>query len=702
MPTPAEVTEVRLKLRRAGFDPIPAHGKRPSLGEWQKMSGVAEHEVQRWERAYPSAENTGILTARTPTFDIDIYDPNAAQAVEELVRNHFEEKGVFLARTGLWPKRAIPFRCDAPFAKISVTFAGEKGEKLEFLGNGQQFVVHGIHPDTHEPYHWDGGELGEVARGDLPYIHEKEASELVEWATQMLAARFGYRVTGKSRTNEGVESGNGTRGGSGWGEYLIGVASGDHDAMVRFALALVNSGMSHAAAENFLHDTVTAYAANIDPERLKRRLHEIPDMVSSARRISDAEEKEERGQPQAEAQQAPPQPQAPAAGPLAELGERNAAHIKTPPPRAWLLGNVFCRTFISSLIAEGGTGKTALRYAQLLSLAIGRSLTGERVWQRCVVLVISLEDSEEELDRRICAVMRHYGVDPSEVDGWLWIRAPGAKAGKLMTVNRKGRPEEGTMAAIIERAIVRRKVDIVSLDPFVKTHGVSENDNNLIDQVTQILLDLSAKYDIAVDTPHHVRKGPSDPGNADRARGASSQKDAYRLVYTLSTMSPEEAETFGIPEEERPRYVRMDKGKVNIVPPARKAQWFKIVGVRLENATDLYPNGDEVQTVEPWTPPAAFDGLDTGTCNRILDTIDAGLPDGERYSSAPRATTRAAWQAVERHTPGKPESQCREIIRQWLANGLLIVEIYHSKKDRKSVEGLRVDNAKRPGARTDT
>ena len=136
---------------------------------------------------------------------------------------------------------------------------------------------------------------------------------------------------------------------------------------------------------------------------------------------------------------------------------------------------------------------------------------------------------------------------------------------QLMTVNRKGRAEGGTMAAIIERAIVRRKVDIVSLDPFVKTHGVSENDNNLIDQVTQVLLDLSAKYDVAVDTPHHVRKGPSDPGNADRARGASSQKDAYRLVYTLSTMSPEEAETFGIPEEERHSYVRMDKGKVNIV-----------------------------------------------------------------------------------------------------------------------------------------
>ena len=86
-----------------------------------------------------------------------------------------------------------------------MTFEGEKGEKLEFLGNGQQFVAHGIHPDTLEPYQWDGGELGEVARGDLPYIHEEEARELVEWATQMLAEQFGYRIAGKSRTKEGVE-----------------------------------------------------------------------------------------------------------------------------------------------------------------------------------------------------------------------------------------------------------------------------------------------------------------------------------------------------------------------------------------------------------------------------------------------------------------------------------------------------------------
>ena len=176
------------------------------------------------------------------------------------------------------------------------------------------------------------------------------------------------------------------------------------------------------------------------------------------------------------------------------------------------------------------------------------------------------------------------------MDGWLWICAPGAQAGKLMTLDRKGRAEIGALAGKIERAIVRRKADIISLDPFVKTHGVFENDNNLIDQVAQILANLAAKHDIAVDTPHHVKKGAPEPGNADRARGASAQKDAYRLVYTLTVMSAAEAEMFGVPEEERHAHLRMDKGKVNLVPPARKAQWFRLVGVPLGNATELYPS----------------------------------------------------------------------------------------------------------------
>src|SRR4029078_2329968 len=79
------------------------------------------------------------------------------------------------------------------------------------------------------------------------------------------------------------------------------------------------------------------------------------------------------------------------------LGEWDAGDdVDIPPPRGWLLGNIFCRGFMSSLLADGGGGKTALRYAQLLSLAIGRSLTGDHVFQRCRVLIVSLEDDRDE------------------------------------------------------------------------------------------------------------------------------------------------------------------------------------------------------------------------------------------------------------------------------------------------------------------
>jgi RecA-family ATPase len=88
-----------------------------------------------------------------------------------------------------------------------------------------------------------------------------------------------------------------------------------------------------------------------------------------------------------------------------------------PPPRGWLLGNVFCRNFLRSILGAGGTGKTALRYAQYLALATGRPLTGEHVFQRCRVLIISLEDGKEELRRRITAARIHHGITLDEVRG---------------------------------------------------------------------------------------------------------------------------------------------------------------------------------------------------------------------------------------------------------------------------------------------
>ena len=58
------------------------------------------------------------------------------------------------------------------------------------------------------------------------------------------------------------------------------------------------------------------------------------------------------------------------------------------------------------------------------------------------------------------------------------------------------------------------------------------------------------------------------------------------------------------------------------------------------NGTDLYPHGDEVQTVEPWTPSNLWDKVSPATANAILTDLDAGLSDGMLYSEHNRAEGR--------------------------------------------------------------
>jgi hypothetical protein len=161
-------------------------------------------------------------------------------------------------------------------------------------------------------------------------------------------------------------------------------------------------------------------------------------------------------------------------------------------------------------------------------------------------------------------------------------------------------------------------------------------------------------------------------------------------------MSEDEAKAFGMKAEDRPLHVRLDSGKVNTAPPSREATWFKLIGVPLGNGNAEYPNGDEVQTLVCWQPPDTWEGLSSVQLNAALTDIDAGLPNGQRYSDAARAPARAAWQVVQRHCPERSEPQCREIIRTWVKNGVLYNEDYEDPVDYKERKGLRVDASKRP------
>jgi hypothetical protein len=270
------------------------------------------------------------------------------------------------------------------------------------------------------------------------------------------------------------------------------------------------------------------------------------------------------------------------------------------------------------------------------------------------VLIVSLEDDHNELWRRLAAIRRHHGVDRAALDGWLFVTTVN---GVKLAERVDGECRIGALDGMLRETIEAFRPDVLILDPFVKLHALVENDNADMDFVCVQLVKLAQDYDVSVDCPAHTRKGELEAGNSDNRRGASAQRDAGRLDYTLTHMSEDEAKHFGVDLDEKKDYVRLDRAKAHIVRRSIKPSWLCMVSVGLNNATELYPDGDEVQAIERWVPAKAWAGVTSVMISMILADIDKGMPNGQRYSDANAASARVVWPVVQRHCPGHNEAQ---------------------------------------------
>jgi Bifunctional DNA primase/polymerase, N-terminal len=151
-------TRQRKQLLDAGYVPIPTNGKIPAALAWQDTDPT-EKDIDEWPRQFPAATNTGLLTKCTPTVDIDVLDARVAEELEITLRfatgGHNLTDRHNIVRVGQAPKRAIPFRTDRPFAKMSTPiFISPDGREhhVEVLCDGQQVIAYGVHPDTGAEY----------------------------------------------------------------------------------------------------------------------------------------------------------------------------------------------------------------------------------------------------------------------------------------------------------------------------------------------------------------------------------------------------------------------------------------------------------------------------------------------------------------------------------------------------------------------
>lgn len=353
---------------------------------------------------------------------------------------------------------------------------------------------------------------------------------------------------------------------------------------------------------------------------------------------------------------------------------------KTLPPRRWLYSRHYIRKYATATIAPGGLGKTSLALVEALAMVTGRPLLGAEPRQRLRVWYWNGEDPLEEVERRVMAACLHYGIEPHEIEGRLFL-----DSGREVPIIIARRMKDQTviqepMVEEISDEIRARGIDVLILDPFVSCHDVPENDNGAIDKVTKTWGRIAGDTDCGIDLVHHVRKASNGQSSysVEDARGGSALIGAVRSARVLNVMSPEEAGNAGVPGEMRRRYFRVDDGKSNMQPPQDRAVWRHLETVGLGNGDDRDPE-DLIGVVTDWTMPGLFDTIDADALRKVQAAVRQGA--WAENVQASNWIGRLVGQTLGLdHTDEADKGKIKRILKTWFGNGALKTESRHDSR----------------------
>jgi len=303
-------------------------------------------------------------------------------------------------------------------------------------------------------------------------------------------------------------------------------------------------------------------------------------------------------------------------------------------PRPWVLGRDLIKGEVTALFGQGGCGKSSAVILQALSLATGRPLMGAQVYGKRKVWLWNGEDGKEELRRRITAAMQHYGITQEDIGDRLIIMTnselPLNMAFETNQQEKAGPKTKVTVDAALRDWIIDKAneqgVDVIIFDPFINTHQLNENDNVHVNIVMTAFKQIARDGNLAVQLVHHVQKGSlRDEGKADNsadaARGATAFINAARIGLALQQMSVAEA---NIAEIDNPtQYVKLIDSKANLAERRSfsDVRWFKKESVNLGNATQMYPHGDDVAVIVPFTMTQSAQLRKLGQMQVVLETL---------------------------------------------------------------------------------
>ena len=491
-------TKERKRLREAGYLPIPAIGKAPPISGWQNVA-ASDADIDSWFHDYPEALNTGIITRTAPAVDIDVYDPDIADEIEELLWDMMGARG--MVRFGQAPKRAALFRTDVPFGKMATpdfTSPMQQRHRVEVLCDGQQIVVDGTHPGTNKPYSWHGGVPGEVPLADLPELTKAMAEEFIIKATTLMRERGWTEEVRRTNgaTHHGASNGDGgidfiAMYGDREQKYAATALQGCFDELAAMP--------QHSGRNNKLNALAyrmgSMVARNwIGRDHVANRLY---DAAAACLLVHDDGEAATTAtiqsglgkgvlKPHADLSDTKPDERCDADEPLAFI-DMSQWDSKPPPPRLWSVRERIPLRQPTLFSGEGAIGKTLLSLQLLAAHALGRDWIG-MLPEPGPAVYLGCEDDADEIHRRVADIAAHYRVRFADlIGGGLHVLSYAGKDAILGAGNRGGIIEPTSLFHRIHTAVSDIQPKCVVIDTSADVFAGNENDRAQVRQFIGLL-----------------------------------------------------------------------------------------------------------------------------------------------------------------------------------------------------------------------
>jgi hypothetical protein len=353
------------------------------------------------------------------------------------------------------------------------------------------------------------------------------------------------------------------------------------------------------------------------------------------------------------------------------------------PQRPWIVNGFLLRQTVTLLAGAGSAGKSSLMIGWAVSMALGLPYGRFKPEKPRRVLSYNVEDDEFEQQRRMSAALRQFNATPADLGDRI-MRVTPEEIGTLMEHDQATGTFRFTKAwGDLERLISEFKPDVIILDPLAELHTAEENNNTALRHVLAYIRSLTQRFDCAAVVIHHIRKG-GEAGDMDAVRGAGSLVGAARTVFTVTPMSPEEADTFGIAHAQRRGFFRLDNAKANYVE-AGEAAWHELQGYELDN-------GEIIAAALPWAPDVSQRPMvEPDTLALIMAAVARGTDQGPYSPRLSLDQPRSIAVLFQRHGITTTKGQ-RIMLDRLLQDGVTVQEFTDHLTRRKT--GLRMPDGR--------